>query len=562
MRSLNKTAALLIQTVFVLAACGGVSAPSAPTNFRMYDHEYTVIRLSWDAPTGASVASYELQRDGVAIAGPAAGDASTSDFGLTENTSYTYRLRACDTSKNCSAWASTTATTANDPANDVDNQAPSKPTGLAKSGATATSITLSWSASTDNVGVTGYEVRRGGSSIGVTNAATRTFTENNLSANTEYSYTVRARDAAGNWSSESSALVIRTSTVSDTQAPTVPGGLSKTGSSANSISLSWSASTDNLGVTGYEVFRGANSVGTTNALTLSFTDTGLAASTNYSYQVRARDAAGNWSAKSSPLNVSTTAAGSLNPPHSTNVPSGYRLVWQDEFEADGLPDASKWVYDDWGNVDGWGNQELQYYSVADLDNTHVSAGKLYITARKETITSRTGHVFNYTSARLMTEGVVDWNYGYFEVRAKMPCGAGTWPAIWMLGSNSWWPEGGEIDILEHFQGTNTQAAANVHWAESGVHKEVSPQYQDVSTICTDFHNYWLKWTPIEIVIGVDQNTTMTVPKQRIAEGRWPFDNRQYLLLNLAIGGFGGGPVDDSIFPRSMVIDYVRVYQQQ
>ena len=96
----------------------------------------------------------------------------------------------------------------------------------------------------------------------------------------------------------------------------------------------------------------------------------------------------------------------------------------------------------------------------------------------------------------------------------------------------------------------------------GVHKEVSPQYQDVSTICTDFHNYWLKWTPIEIVIGVDQNTTMTVPKQRIAEGRWPFDNRQYLLLNLAIGGFGGGPVDDSIFPRSMVIDYVRVYQQQ
>jgi beta-glucanase (GH16 family) len=315
-------------------------------------------------------------------------------------------------------------------------------------------------------------------------------------------------------------------------------------------------------VTGYEVFRGSTAIGTTAAATRSFTDTGLAASTPYTYQVRARDAAGNWSAKSGSLNVSTASsgAGSLSPPHSANVPAGYRLVWNDEFSGSGLPDSSKWIYDDWGNVNGWGNQELQYYGVADLDNTQLSNGKLFITARKETVVSGTGHVFNYTSARLTTYGKADWNYGYFEVRAKMPCGAGTWPAIWTLGSTGWWPAGGEIDILEHFQGTHTLAAANVHWEENGTHREVSPQYRDVSTICSDFHNYWLKWTADAIVIGVDGDTMLSVSKQAIAEGRWPFDNRQFLLLNLAVGGFGGGPVDDSIFPRSMVVDYVRVYQ--
>ena len=547
----------------MLVACGGSPAPSVPGNFHMYDHEYTLVRLSWDAPTGSAVAAYELKRDGVLVSPPAASATTTADFGLTENTSYTYSLRACDAAMLCSDWTTTSAQTADDPSNNgSDTQVPTKPGTPTKSGATASSITLAWTASSDNVGVTGYEIRRGGSPIGNNDGANLSFTDTGLNASTTYSYTVRARDAAGNWSNESSALTAATSASTDISAPSVPTSLAKSGSTANSISISWSASTDNVGVTGYEVFRGTISVGMPNGSTLSFADTGLAASTNYSYQVRARDAAGNWSAKSSALAVSTSAAGALNPPQSANVPAGYNLVWNDEFDVDGLPDSNKWNYDTWGNTNGWSNGELQYYSVADLDNSQVSGGKLSLTARLETVTSSTGHVFNYTSARLLTEGKASWTYGYFEIRAKMPCGAGTWPAIWMLGTSGGWPAGGEIDILEQFTGTNTLATANLHWAEGGVHKEVSPQYKDVYTICSDFHNYWLKWTADQIDVGVDGDKILSKTNQSIAEGRGPFNAPQYLLLNLAIGGLGGGTVDDNIFPRSMVVDYVRVYQRQ
>lgn len=551
----------------VVVACGGNPAPSVPANFQMSGNEYTLIRLSWDAPTGTAVAAYELKRDGVLITPPAANETTTTNFGLSENTSYTYSLRACDGGGLCSDWATTSARTADDPSNNGgDTQQPTTPGTPFKTGATASSITLAWAASSDNVGVTGYEIwredSRGWTEIGTTDGATLSFTDTGLNAGTTYGYKLYARDAADNWSGVSSILTADTSASTDTGKPSVPTSLTKTGSTANSISISWTASADNVGVTGYEVFRGTTSVGTTNGSTLSFSDTGLAAGTSYSYQVRARDAAGNWSAKSSALAASTAAAGTLNPPQSAHVPVGYGLVWNDEFDVDGLPNSSKWIYQTYGNSDGWANGELQYYSAENLNNTHVSGGQFYITARKETVSGPTGKVFNYTSARMATWGKASWTYGYFEVRAKMPCGAGTWPAIWMLGTTGGWPAGGEIDILEHFRGTNTSAAANVHWAEGGGHREISPKYMNVPTICSEFHNYWLKWTADQMEIGVDGDTMLSSSRESIAEGNWPFTGPQYMLLNLAIGGFGGGEVDNSIFPRSMVVDYVRVYQPQ
>ncbi|MEV4835785.1 glycosyl hydrolase family 18 protein [Nonomuraea sp. NPDC049486] len=188
-----------------------------------------------------------------------------------------------------------------------DTQAPSVPGNLRSTGVTSASISLAWNASTDNVGVTGYEVYRG--STLVTTVTGTTHTDTGLNADTGYTYTVRARDAAGNRSAASAAVTARTSTGggNDTQAPSVPGNLRSTGVTSASISLAWNASTDNVGVTGYEVYRGSTLVTTVTGTT--HTDTGLNADTGYTYTVRARDAAGNRSAASAAVTARTSTGG-------------------------------------------------------------------------------------------------------------------------------------------------------------------------------------------------------------------------------------------------------------
>ncbi|WP_244305506.1 glycoside hydrolase family 6 protein [Kitasatospora cheerisanensis] len=187
-----------------------------------------------------------------------------------------------------------------------DTTAPTAPTGLSAT-KTSSSVTLSWTASTDNVGVTGYDVYRGGTLVGST--SNLSYTDTGLTANTAYSYTVKARDAAGNVSAASAALSVTTSTgggTGDTTAPTAPTGLAAT-TTASSVALTWTASTDNVGVTGYDVYRGGTLVGSTSGT--SYTDSGLQASTAYSYTVKARDAAGNVSAASAALVATTQANG-------------------------------------------------------------------------------------------------------------------------------------------------------------------------------------------------------------------------------------------------------------
>ncbi|NTW39661.1 MAG: exoglucanase [Cellulomonadaceae bacterium] len=184
----------------------------------------------------------------------------------------------------------------------TDTTAPSAPTGLSTTATTATSVSLTWSASTDDVAVTGYDVYRGATRVG--SSATTTFTDSGLTASTAYSYTVTAKDAAGNVSAASSALSVTTSAPTpDTTAPSVPTGLAATGTTSATVSLTWQPSTDNVAVTGYDVYRGATLAG--SSATTSFTDTGLTASTAYSYTVKAKDAAGNISVASSALSVTT-----------------------------------------------------------------------------------------------------------------------------------------------------------------------------------------------------------------------------------------------------------------
>ncbi|WP_397334316.1 fibronectin type III domain-containing protein [Paenibacillus glycanilyticus] len=216
----------------------------------------------------------------------------------------------------------------------ADTTAPTAPTGLTSPSKTATTVNLSWTASTDNVGVTGYDIYQGAALIGSTTGAT-TYQATGLTANTAYSFTVKAKDAAGNVSSASSALNVTTNAAADTTAPTAPMGLTSPSKTATTVNLSWTASTDNVGVTGYDIYQGAALIGSTTGAT-TYQATGLTANTAYSFTVKAKDAAGNVSAASTALNVTTDASsgGSGN------------LLTNAGFETDnGSNRPSSWIYE-------------------------------------------------------------------------------------------------------------------------------------------------------------------------------------------------------------------------
>lgn len=242
------------------------------------------------------------------------------------------------------------------------------------------------------------------------------------------------------------------------------------------------------------------------------------------------------------------------------APAGYALVWADEFDTPGLPDETKWTYDREANKTGWYNNELQYYAAGRLKTTRVVDGALTIAGRKEKLDRAADYGGQrYSSARLITRGKAEWTYGHFEVRAKLPCGQGTWPAFWMLGPDTIpWPENGEIDIFE-------QVGEKPDSIFGTIHTRTTPPSGDgsatkVATACADFHTYHATWTPEEIAIGVDGHVYHTYRKAGVATGGWPFDTPHYLLLNLAIGGDMAGKVDDSIFPVRFTVDFVRVFQ--
>ncbi len=245
---------------------------------------------------------------------------------------------------------------------------------------------------------------------------------------------------------------------------------------------------------------------------------------------------------------------------------GRTLVWSDEFDVAGLPDPAKWDYDTDRNRLGWYNNELQYYARARSENARVEGGRLIITARRENLTTASDYGGqNYTSARLLTRGKASWTYGFVEVRAKLPCGRGTWPAIWMLGVGGTWPDDGEIDILEQTGQNKGEVLGTIHTrAYNYFNGSLGPGQGARAALvdaCTAFHNYQLTWDADRIVIGVDNVNYFSYPNPGTGDAtRWPFDHPQYLILNLAIGGDLGGAVDNNAFPLQMEIEYVRVYR--
>jgi beta-glucanase (GH16 family) len=235
-------------------------------------------------------------------------------------------------------------------------------------------------------------------------------------------------------------------------------------------------------------------------------------------------------------------------------------VWADEFDTPGLPDATRWAYDTERNRLGWFNNERQYYSASRPENAVVAGGRLRITARLESLNSAADWGGQrYTSARLITRGKAAWTYGYFEIRAKLPCGRGTWPAIWLLGSGGTWPDDGEIDIMEQVGSNPTRVFGTVHMRAGFGGNSIGAATQ-VGDACTAFHDYQLHWTADQIAIGIDGVVHFRYANPRTGNAAWPFNAPQYLLLNIAIGGDLGGAVDDGIFPVTMEIEHVRIWQ--
>jgi len=239
-----------------------------------------------------------------------------------------------------------------------------------------------------------------------------------------------------------------------------------------------------------------------------------------------------------------------------------RPSWSDEFDRPRI-DLKLWRFDTARNKQGWYNNEKQYYAADRRQNARIEGGALVIEARREKLPAMPdwgGQ--DFSSARLVSRQAL--GYGFYEVRAKLPCARGTWPAIWLLPDSGKWPDEGEIDLMEMVGWQPNLVHATLHSAlfnhVKGTQRGAG---KDVPTSCTEFHRYQLDWRSDAITIGIDGRGYMRVANdQPGGRGAWPFDRPYQMILNLAIGGDWGGAkgIDDSALPQRMTIDYVRYWR--
>lgn len=253
---------------------------------------------------------------------------------------------------------------------------------------------------------------------------------------------------------------------------------------------------------------------------------------------------------------------------------GWTLVWQEEFNYTGLPDASKWGYET-GHIR---NQEKQYYTQARKENIWVDKGVLTITGRKENFPNagyRKGSsawqhkdsLAQYTSASINTDGKASWQYGRVEIKAKLPKGGGIWPALWMMGINRTmvgWPFCGEIDIMEYVGNRPKDVYGTMHYPDPATKKHASMGLKTTSdNISETFNIYAVEWSGNAIDVYFNDTKYLSFPVDTAGKGSDnPFRKQFYLLINLAMGANWPGPVDDAILPQQFVVDYVRVYQKK
>ena len=300
--------------------------------------------------------------------------------------------------------------------------------------------------------------------------------------------------------------------------------------------VAFTAKADNANFYRFEFGNGETIDEPTGVVNYRYTDLGTK---SYTVTVIANSSSG--------LSISKTKEISVTVDFSQLMP-----VWSDEFNTNGSPDASKWVYDIGTGSNGWGNVELQYYTDRQ-QNAIVEGGYLKIKAQRESFSGS-----SWTSARLKSLGKFAFTYGTVIARAKMPVGIGTWPAIWMLGADFptvSWPNCGEIDIAEHVGKEKDKIFSALHYPGRNGGNAVTAS-KIISNATTEFHEYKLDWNASAIKFSVDGVVYHTVTNSASI----PFNKDFFFLLNLAIGGNFGVPVDPSINNAVFEIDYIRVYK--
>ena len=252
-----------------------------------------------------------------------------------------------------------------------------------------------------------------------------------------------------------------------------------------------------------------------------------------------------------------------------SVPDGYKLVWSDEFNIDGTPDPKNWNYEK-GFVR---NNELQWYQ---SNNATVKGGVLVIEARKEQVTNpnyqagssdwKTNRQYaQYTSSSMTTSGLQTWQYGRFEMRARIPTGAGMWPAWWTLGVSGEWPSNGEIDIMEYYKGNvlaNVACGTSTRWTAKWDSSTTAISSLGANW-SSNFHVWRMDWDDQNINLYLDNTLLNGVALSSMlnSDNTSPFKQKVYMILNLAIGGYNGGDPSATTFPVQYEVDYVRVFQK-
>lgn len=302
-------------------------------------------------------------------------------------------------------------------------------------------------------------------------------------------------------------------------------------STDNSGNVTFTASATNASTYDYDFGNGVFQTVPSGIVTYKYPASGT-----YSVNVIAKSSTGQTASQRTQITVAVSQS----------------LIFSDEFDGNGAPDPSKWGYDIGTGSNGWGNNELQHYTNR-LDNAFMSNGTLKIRAIREAFSGSA-----FSSARLLTQNKFSFKYGKVEVKAKLPAGIGTWPALWMLGSNIStvsWPACGEIDIMEHKGSQLNRIHGTVHHpARFGGNADGGTR--DISNATTEFHIYTMEWTATSIKFLVDGNVFHTVANN----SSLPFNQNFFLIMNLAMGGTFGGPVESGFSSAAMEIDYIRVYQ--
>ncbi|NNC39236.1 MAG: glycoside hydrolase family 16 protein [Acidimicrobiia bacterium] len=258
----------------------------------------------------------------------------------------------------------------------------------------------------------------------------------------------------------------------------------------------------------------------------------------------------------------TTTTIATPEPIPVDPPDGMELAWSDEFDGETI-DTTNWTYDIGGW--GWGNGEAQYYTDRS-ENARVQNGLLVIEAAKEQFEAS-----YYTSARLLTQGLREFQYGYIEARIKVPDGKGTWPAFWMLGANfgrdtenpddSNWPDVGEIDIMEYAGKEPDLVLGTIHGPGYAGAGGLTTWNRQEFSIAEDFHTFAIDWDFDGIRWYFDGELYAEKSRDSVGNREWVFDQPFFIILNLALGGTIGGLIPpDADFPQYLYVDYVRVYQ--